>query len=49
MWWESSADKAGEQSLVGNVVGVLGSVQCTKNCVEYPQSKFENVRKGFNG
>jgi chitinase len=49
MWWESSADKAGEQSLVGNVVGVLGSLQCTKNCVEYPQSKFENVRKGFNG
>jgi chitinase len=48
MWWESSADKAGEQSLVGNVVGVLGSLQRTKNCVEYPQSKFENVRKGFN-
>ncbi|PMD67359.1 glycoside hydrolase family 18 protein [Hyaloscypha bicolor E] len=49
MWWESSADKAGEQSLVGNVVGVLGSLQRTKNCVEYPQSKFENVRNGFNG
>jgi chitinase len=49
MWWESSADKVGEQSLVGTVVGVLGSLEFTKNCVEYPHSKFENVRKGFMG
>ena len=49
MWWESSADKVGEQSLVGTVVRVLGSMESTMNCVEYPHSKFENVRKGFKG
>jgi chitinase len=49
MWWESSADKFGEGSLIGNVVEVLGSLDCTNNCIEYPQSKFENVRQGFKG
>jgi chitinase len=49
MWWESSADKAGEQSLVGNVVEVLGALEGSRNCVEYPHSRFENVRKGFKG
>lgn len=47
MWWESSADKTGDQSLIGNVVSVLGALEDTNNCIEYPHSKFENVRKGF--
>jgi chitinase len=47
MWWESSADRTGEQSLMGNVVGVLGKMESRQNCLEYPQSKFENLRKGF--
>ena len=47
MWWESSADKSGEESLIGNVVGVLGCLKEGRNCIEYPESKFENLRKGF--
>lgn len=47
MWWESSADKSGEESLIGNVVGVLGCLEEGRNCIEYPESKFENLRKGF--
>jgi chitinase len=47
MWWESSADQTGEQSLIGNVAAILGALEDTKNCVNYPHSKFENVRKGF--
>jgi chitinase len=47
MWWESSADKAGEESLIGAVVRTLGTMETRDNCVEYPKSKFENLRKGF--
>lgn len=47
MWWESSGDKQGEESLVGNVVKGLGVLSCEKNCIEYPHSKFENMNKGF--
>lgn len=47
MWWESSADKAGGESLIGNVVDVLGRLETKSNCLEYPHSKFENLRKGF--
>ncbi len=47
MWWESSADKPGNESLIGNVVQVLGVMERKENCVEYPQSKFENLRKGL--
>ena len=47
MWWESSADRTGDQSLIGNVVGALGTMECSQNCLEYPESKYENLRKGF--
>ncbi|KAI0401883.1 glycoside hydrolase superfamily [Xylaria palmicola] len=50
MWWESSADKEGEESLIANVVDVLGGpdgLDKTENCIEYPESKYENLRAGF--
>ncbi|KAG9230422.1 glycoside hydrolase family 18 protein [Amylocarpus encephaloides] len=47
MWWESSADKTGEESLIGAVVDELGELEKGSNCVEYPHSKYENLRKGF--
>ncbi|KAI3325582.1 glycoside hydrolase family 18 protein [Xylariaceae sp. AK1471] len=50
MWWESSADKEGRESLIGNVVDVLGGpagLDKTRNCIEYPHSKYENLRTGF--
>ncbi|CAG8982453.1 hypothetical protein HYALB_00009947 [Hymenoscyphus albidus] len=47
MWWESSADKSGGESLIGTVVGELGHLERGRNCVEYPHSKYENLRKGF--
>lgn len=52
MWWESSADKVGEGSLVGNVVDVLGgpgSLSKDENCLSYPESKYDNLRNGFPG
>jgi len=49
MWWESSGDKSGEQSLIGGVVGELGMLEKGQNCVEYPHSKYDNLRIGFKG
>ncbi|EPE36013.1 (Trans)glycosidase [Glarea lozoyensis ATCC 20868] len=49
MWWESSGDKTGNDSLIAIVVKELGSLEDSKNCLEYPQSKYENLRAGFKG
>ena len=50
MWWESSADKDGDQSLIGNVVeafGGRGSLLRQDNCVSYPETKYDNLKAGF--
>jgi chitinase len=50
MWWESSGDKQGGDSLITNVVDVFGGVGALKkqdNCISYPQSKYDNLRAGF--
>ena len=53
MWWESSADrKIGEGSLIETFVDGVGGRQIldqTQNCLDYPESKYENLRKGFAG
>ena len=54
MWWESSTDKVGEQSLIAAVAGLLGErggpgLDRSLNTLEYPESKFDNLRKGFPG
>ncbi len=51
MWWESSADKpAPADSLIANVVDALGgpdALDKTPNCIEFPESKYDNLRAGF--
>jgi chitinase len=53
MWWESSGDrKVGEGSLIeGFAEGVGGRrrLEQENNCLEYPESRFENLRNGFPG
>ncbi|TVY16741.1 Endochitinase 1, partial [Lachnellula arida] len=49
MWWESSGDRSGEGSLIGAVVGELGVLEKGNNCIEYPHSKYENLKNGFKG
>jgi chitinase len=54
MWWESSGDKAGEESLINTVyVGMKNcdgrGIERSDNQLEYPESKFENLKKGFPG
>ena len=51
MWWESSGDKAvGGGSLIESFLSHSGGasrLEDTRNCLDYPESKYENLRKKF--
>ncbi|KAL8658258.1 MAG: hypothetical protein Q9226_001140 [Calogaya cf. arnoldii] len=47
MWWESSADKKGEDSLIGTVAKGLGKLDKSQNTLQYPDSKYDNLKKGM--
>ncbi|KAF2760716.1 glycoside hydrolase family 18 protein [Pseudovirgaria hyperparasitica] len=54
MWWESSSDKAGQDSLICRVADQLGGgngglIEQRANVIDYPESKYENLKKGFAG
>lgn len=49
MWWETSGDRKGNESVIRNVVATFGgegALQRHQNCLEYPQSEWENLRNG---
>lgn len=50
MWWESSSDRKGRESLIENVVDVFGGPNALRrdiNQLECPESEWENLRNGF--
>ncbi|KAJ5674133.1 Endochitinase B [Penicillium macrosclerotiorum] len=58
MWWESSGDKGGkganaaDGSLIGTFVdgvGGIGALDQTANAINYPESKYDNLRAGMPG
>jgi chitinase len=48
MWWESSGDGAGDGSIISAVVDTFGSLESSENTLEYPASKYDNLRGGMN-
>ncbi|KAH8674832.1 endochitinase 1 precursor [Tricladium varicosporioides] len=53
MWWESSADKVGNNSLIRNVVDLLrgkgGVPENSPNQLLYTNSSYDNLRAGMPG
>ncbi|KAH0208617.1 chitinase, partial [Aureobasidium melanogenum] len=52
IWWESSGDRTDDRSIINSVVDKLrlaGADQMdnTLNLLQYPSSKYDNVRNGF--
>jgi chitinase len=47
MWWESSGDKPGDDSLIAAVHDNLGHIEKYRNHLEYPDSKYDNLKQQF--
>ena len=45
MFWEASGDKTGSDSLIDASYRSLGSIDCTENLLDYPDSIYDNIRK----
>ncbi|KAF8908087.1 glycoside hydrolase superfamily [Gymnopilus junonius] len=47
MFWELSGDKVGTDSLVGTAASALGGLDQTQNHIDYPDSKWDNIRSNM--
>ncbi|KAL1745233.1 glycoside hydrolase family 18 and carbohydrate-binding module family 5 protein [Schizophyllum fasciatum] len=47
MFWELSSDKVGADSLVSAARGVFGTLDSTRNHINYPNSKWDNIRSNM--
>ncbi|KAL9101722.1 MAG: hypothetical protein Q9163_003044 [Psora crenata] len=47
MWWETSGDSKGPECLISAVVDKLCNLDRSNNTLEYPESKYDNLRMGF--
>jgi chitinase len=47
MFWEASADKKGADSLIHTAREAMGGLDTSQNCLSYPDSKYDNIRKGL--
>lgn len=54
MWWETSGDQpsSSNNSLISKAAKNLGgygnsNLEKSENCLDYPQSKYDNLRRGM--
>ncbi|KFY59720.1 hypothetical protein V497_04123 [Pseudogymnoascus sp. VKM F-4516 (FW-969)] len=47
MYWETSADRKGDQSLIGTFAGSFGGLEKSENLLSYPKSKYANLVAGM--
>ncbi|KAH7459192.1 Chitinase 1 [Fusarium oxysporum f. sp. matthiolae] len=45
MFWEASGDRSGSCSLIGTSHSALGSLDKSKNWLDYPTSRYDNIRQ----
>ncbi|EXM14490.1 Chitinase II [Fusarium oxysporum f. sp. vasinfectum] len=45
MFWEASGDRTGSCSLIGTSHSALGSLDKSKNWLDYPTSRYDNIRQ----
>ncbi|KAH8684224.1 putative chitinase 1 [Tricladium varicosporioides] len=49
MFWETSADKTGAQSLISTIAGSFGNLEQSQNWLSYPASQYANMVAGMPG
>ncbi|UNI19741.1 Chitinase [Purpureocillium takamizusanense] len=47
MFWEASGDRKDGGSLISTSVNALGGLDTTENWLSYPESQYENMKKGM--
>ena len=47
MWWETSSDKPGNESLIGTAFTSLGNMQQMQNNLNYAKSQYANMAAGM--
>lgn len=47
MFWEASADRTGDESLIGASFNALGGIDQSENLLSFPDSKYDNLKAGF--
>lgn len=47
MFWEASGDRTDNESLISTSLKALGGIERTRNCLDYPNSKYDNIRNGM--
>lgn len=47
MFWEASADRTDDQSLIGTSFSALGGIDSTQNNLDYPDSQYANIAAGL--